>query len=493
MKSRALALLLTGSCASSLSHVRPERDPSNAGAGESPLPERSTVLRSDAGSDRVEGQTLSTGREGLPAHVAPSSKEDERVEERVRELTSQPLSLDSAFEVALLRNRSLQATYESIGVAQADLVQAGLLRNPTLSGSVRLPLSPGGLIELEGSLVEDFLSLFTLPLRKRFASLALEDAKFRVGSAVLELSADVQVAFVRLQAAQQLVVLRQKLMDAEGASSELAARQYRAGNIPELDAVNRQAAYEEARLEVARAENDVLDARETLTRLMGVWGQQAGWQVTAPLPPVPEKDVELEHLEPSALSRRLDLAAARTETESLTRALELASGTRFLTQLEVGVSGSRDTEGNRVLGPTISLELPLFDQHQAQLARLEAQVRQARAHQEGLAIEVRSEVRRAYSRLHSTRAIVEHYRTVLLPLRERTVRLSQERYNAMLLGVYGLLQAKQLEISAYREYLFGVRDYWIARSELERASGGKLPSPSRNAPAKPSSATSGAP
>ena len=44
----------------------------------------------------------------------------------------------------------------------------------------------------------------------------------------------------------------------------------------------------------------------------------------------------------------------------------------------------------------------------------------------------------------------------------------------MLLGVYQLILAKQSEFDAYREYIEALRDYWIARSDLERAVGTRL-------------------
>ena len=68
----------------------------------------------------------------------------------------------------------------------------------------------------------------------------------------------------------------------------------------------------------------------------------------------------------------------------------------------------------------------------------------------------------------------------MIPLRERLVAESQRFYNFMLIGVYQLLQAKQDEIAAYRGYIEAVRDYWVARSDLERAVGGRLPSAERN-------------
>jgi cobalt-zinc-cadmium efflux system outer membrane protein len=107
---------------------------------------------------------------------------------------------------------------------------------------------------------------------------------------------------------------------------------------------------------------------------------------------------------------------------------------------------------------------------------LEAQLNQSEKRLAGLSIDARSEVRGARLALLSQREVVEHYRKVLLPGRERIVALSQQRYNAMLLGVFQLLLAKQAEVEAYRQYIESVRDYWIARAELERATGGSLKS-----------------
>ena len=91
-----------------------------------------------------------------------------------------------------------------------------------------------------------------------------------------------------------------------------------------------------------------------------------------------------------------------------------------------------------------------------------------------LAIDVRSEVRAATAEVVTSRRRADELRRVLVPTRERIVALSQQHYDAMLLGVHQLLMAKQSEVNAYREYIEAVRDYWIARAELSRATGGKL-------------------
>jgi cobalt-zinc-cadmium efflux system outer membrane protein len=62
------------------------------------------------------------------------------------------------------------------------------------------------------------------------------------------------------------------------------------------------------------------------------------------------------------------------------------------------------------------------------------------------------------------------------------VSLSQEQYSAMLLSAYQLLAAKQNEVNAYREFIEALRDYWIARADLERATAAAIPSGVPTAP-----------
>lgn len=70
------------------------------------------------------------------------------------------------------------------------------------------------------------------------------------------------------------------------------------------------------------------------------------------------------------------------------------------------------------------------------------------------------------------RRLVEHYREVVIPVREAAVAFTQQEYNYMLVGAFELILAKQAEYDAYQEYVEAVRDYWITRSDLERATGG---------------------
>ena len=89
-------------------------------------------------------QALAQERVGARLHWIRGTPEDAEVDRKVRELLSTPLSVEAAVQIALLNNRMLQATYEELGVAQAELVQAGLLKNPVFGGMVRFPTKKPG-------------------------------------------------------------------------------------------------------------------------------------------------------------------------------------------------------------------------------------------------------------------------------------------------------------------------------------------------------------
>jgi cobalt-zinc-cadmium efflux system outer membrane protein len=415
-------------------------------------------------------------RGGARIHWDQGTPADEQVKTRVRDLLTGTLTPEGAIEVALLRNQGLVATYEQLGIAQAELVQAGLLRNPTFGARVRFPTSgPGTFTDTEFSVAQDFLDILTLPLRKRVAAAQLDAAKARVGSAVLELTAQVRQAVVSLQAAQATVEVRRLVLEAQSAAAELRARQRAAGNIGDLDVMQEQGFFEQSKLDLGRAELRALEQREQVNRLLGLWGpESASWKVESRLFDLPQQDPSLDHVESLAIGRRLDLKALAAEGQALEEAASLAGVKRAVPALQIGVSTGRDAEGTRATGPELSLELPLFDQGQAPAARLLAEVRQARARHAELAVNIRAEVRALRNRLVVTHRSAEHYRTVLLPLREKAVKESQLRYNAMLLGVFQLLQARREQIEVYRDYLDTVRDYWITRADLERATGGSL-------------------
>ena len=82
----------------------------------------------DGGFSSVE----SVAKERLNKDVKWVKSDDDAnsVRSIVQQLLAKPLSADDAVQIALLNNRGLQATYAELGIAEADLVQAGRMTNP---------------------------------------------------------------------------------------------------------------------------------------------------------------------------------------------------------------------------------------------------------------------------------------------------------------------------------------------------------------------------
>ncbi len=398
---------------------------------------------------------------------------DDEARKQVSALLSRELTLSNTVRVALLSNRNLQSLYEELGVAQADLVQAGLLKNPTLGATYDFPLDRSG-SGFQFSLVTDLLQVFTMGSRKRIARTVLEGTKYRVAGEVIHHVYEVKTAYFVVQAAQQTLSMRQIVKDAAQAAVELARRQHDAGTTSDLDLANEETLFAQVSTDFRRSRADLASAREHLNRLMGVWGTDAAWKLTANLSELPSNDPSLEHLESRAIAGRYDLAAAHKDVQVVSYALSLAKNTRWIGSVDAGVDFHREAEGVRLLGPTVSVELPIFDQRQAVIARIEAQLRQVKNREGALAVDIRSEVRELSTRLNVARGVVEDYQRTLVPMREKIVGLSQQQYDAMLLGVFQLLIAKQNEINTYREFIEALRDYWSLRAELEWKVGGNL-------------------
>ncbi|MFN7132535.1 MAG: TolC family protein, partial [Myxococcales bacterium] len=296
----------------------------------------------ERGHDRVAALVEERGGGATGWEQGPPG--DDVIAERVAALLKQGLTRERAVAIALVNNPALLARYEDLGIAQAELVDAGLLSNPTLDGSVGFPLR-GELLEFEGALLTNLLELLLLPSRKRIAAAQFDAATLQVAHDALQLVADVRKAFVSVQAAERTVELQQAAVAAAAAAAELTARQREAGNVSELQLVTERAAYERRRLELARDQLELLERREELNRLLGLWGGATGWALAEPLPELPKDEPPLERLESTALRRRLDVAAARKRAAVQEQALALARTTRYFGRVEIGAHTHRDPDG----------------------------------------------------------------------------------------------------------------------------------------------------
>ena len=258
-----------------------------------------------------------------------------------------------------------------------------------------------------------------------------------------------------------------------GAEAQLAERQRRAGNLSRRDAMRQQAFNLETDAALEQARSEAAMARERLARLMGVDNPQ--WRLPEQLPAVPPALPVTGDLETEGLSQRLDVAMARKEVEVLAKALQLTRDTRLVNVLDLGVETEKGSGERRITGPTLSLELPLFDQGQARVAAQAARYRQGEARLAALTTEARSQMREARQRLETAYSQSRRYQDHLVPLRRSIVEQSTLHYNGMLIGVYELLADAREQIRAVQGHIDATRDFWIAVADLQLAVGGRLP------------------
>lgn len=429
-----------------------------------------TSLKPHRGFDQVE--TLLSERTGARVRWDQGSPADSAVADTVRALLARDLTSEGAVQVGLLRNRDLQALYEDLGIAQADLVQAGLFRNPLLSiGRIR----SGGPNEL--GLLVPFIDLFVRPLRQRVAGAAFQAATLRVASGVFERTTEVRSAFYRAQGSLQLVELRAGVAAAARASAQAARAISAAGNLQDLDLATEQAVAEQAQVDYDVAVADASVARAQLVRVLGVTGADTALRIASRLPALPLRDASTDSVTTLAVHRRLDLAASVQQVESAAQAVGIARPLTVLSDGRIGFAGEKEAStGGWITGATVDLPIPIFDGGQTARFGAQSRYRQAVARHEALVTLIRSEVRVAALQLAAARKRADAYRNRIIPLRHRAVQETQRLSNAMAVSVFVVLQAKQAEIEAGQGYIEAVRDYWDARAQLERAAGGTLPS-----------------
>jgi outer membrane protein, heavy metal efflux system len=399
---------------------------------------------------------------------------DKEAADKVGSLLQHSLTADETVQIALLNNRELQAEYSALGVAQADLVQAGLLGNPIFDAAVMFPVSGGGRPDLELSAAMNFLNVFYIPLRKRVATARFEEVKTRIAGSVLDFAGRVRTAFYSYQSSEQMLELRQSIVQALAASYDISRRLHDAGNITDLDFARERAQFEASKIALRSGEISVRQRREELNILMGLWGDQTEWKAEGRLPQIPQEPIQTQDVERVALSRSLDLQNARQRIVASAEQLGLTRWTALLPDFGAGPLAER-RDGSWEIGPRLDFPIPLFDQGQGRIGRNTAELRLLQQEYFALAVRIRAKAREARDRAEGARDRAMYYRDILLPLHERIVNEAQLQYNAMQLGPFQLLRAREQQIQTAVAYIEALRDYWLARGDLELLLSGRLP------------------
>jgi cobalt-zinc-cadmium efflux system outer membrane protein len=386
-------------------------------------------------------------------------------------LPTDPLSLRQTLRLAFERSPLIREQYAELGVSAADVHEAAKLPDLGL-GYARL--AAGDVTQVTRSLSLQFSDLLLMRSRSRLAGASYASTRDRVAARLQELEGAVSAAWFETVAARQSAELAVLSARAAAAAAGYARSLHAAGNLPERALAQELAAASSAQIAAARAEVHALEQRAALARLAGL-SVREGWQVPARLPALPVQDDLPANLPERAFAARLDLAAARRESDAVAEALRAARAWRWLGDLEVGYESESETGGPRLRGPTLHLSLPLFHWNRGALLRAQSLLDGARARRAQLELDIRNELSLGLDRVSTARRIAEVYRTALVPQREAASARTLEEVNFMLAGAFEAIAARREQFAAYQEFIDAVRDYWLAQLALRQASGGVLP------------------
>ena len=410
----------------------------------------------------------STGRTEVFDPEAPPMSTDE-----IEAVLADGLTLDEALRLALLNNRRLQAGFARVGVAKAELVQAGLIGNPSLGMAFLFP-SGGGRPKVTLDLAEDVLGIWELPARKRIASAELAREVLEVSRLAGELVAETKSAYFDSVGARELRAIVREDADVARRRAEAVRERVAGGVATESDAGLARSDALEAELEVQLAEREDVTTRRRLAALLSLEGDLQEVELMDGVPAPALAPVDREQLVALGLEQRLDLRAAAAALAAAAERVALVSQ-RVVPELEAGISAERPERGSDVdllVGPGISLELPVFDRNQSRVSRAEFHRQVLQKEYEALRSEIAQDVRAAADRTEVADRTAGFVATELLPQAERTLAQRQNAYESGDTTLLPLFESRRAALAAKRSSVEALLRAVKASVELERHVGG---------------------
>jgi outer membrane protein TolC len=399
------------------------------------------------------------------------------VSARVKDLVLRQLTVSSAVQIALINNRGLQATFNELGISEAQMVEASL--PPPLSVSFKQIAGSGG-FEIERQIVQNVLGLLTLPRRREIAEARFHLAQVRAVDMTLRIAMEAARAYYDAVAVNETVRFLEESRVGAEAASDVAKQLGETGAMTKLDQAREHVFYAELSGQIATARLRQRRERERLVRALGLWGSETKFTLPAKVPVLPAKPRSIAWVEQEAVQRRADLVIARMELDILALQLGLTRRTRFINALKIaGVSKTEkdviDDNGQALIdhirrsGFSLDAEIPIYDFGEARVRLAEETYMRAVNRLLERAVNVRSEAREAYQAYRGAYDIARHHEREVLPLRKLIADETLLNYNAMIRDLFALLGEARARIASNIQAIEARRDFWVATVDLHAA------------------------
>ncbi len=385
---------------------------------------------------------------------------------------SDGLSEAELMAVAVMLNPELQAARASIGEAEALLISAGTLPNPEIGVGFGVGLLGTDGFKLGTDLLFEFLKPGEREARKAVASARIAVTRAEVLAKEYEVAAETRRLVFAVLIAEQTI----GILDAELALRQQAAGLIRGrrdvGEANELDISALDLELVEVQRDRRLAQIDLGQTKLALNRGLGlppktvIKLELSGRPLDIPL----IDTVQADELGERLLSARLDLKAREAAYQVAEEELRLAVTRQFL-KLRAGPMYEHDGVSENYAGVSASVEIPIFDRNQGEIAEKTAARDRVRAEYAADLHRLRSDASSALARVLAARTEIDAQDREVLPLLERSQALSRAAFEARDLTVLDWVTAQQRALRTRRAYLDTVIAYRRALLDLEALSG----------------------
>ncbi len=399
------------------------------------------------------------------------------------------LTVDRLIETGGSRRGDLLAARQRLAIAQGRLQQARLRPNPTLDAEYGSPRILGGEPEFDFSVgvSQTFELGGKRAKRTAVAELELQRARFEISALERQVAVEIRNAYTRaVSAARQLDVI-EKLLAADAELVRVTDARLKEGDVAPLDA-------NLVRVESDRLRVQQIEARSELDTALLEIRTLAGLDIAEPLRLAPQADrpprldLGLSELTVTALRERADLQAAiigerlgsaRINLAKSVATPNVAGSVRYSRNKQIidfppPIGGNTVNKDNE-LTFGMSVDIPIFNRNQGEIASATSEQAQATRQREFLETTIKRDVAVAYRQYRAAAEKLVLYATQILPRSEANLQTVRAAYGLGEFSVFEVVNEQRRLNESVTGYNQTLRDYYTALAGLETALGIALP------------------
>ncbi len=402
--------------------------------------------------------------------------------EQLEDILESGLSRDNAIALALLNNRTLKASFQELGIAKADLVQAGLLKNPMVSAGVHIPKKETGLktdMELQAPILS-LTDLWEVPLRKRVYGANLDRAISRLVHQIFQTMGMARHAYDQVLFLSALLANTQAMLaQAEKLRDNLRHR-HTFGLQNDADVYLAEASVGYWHMKVTRLTAELFSAKKQLSYILGL--DPVDTLTITETFKAPSNNYLVDQLIDWALTHHPEVQRATRKVTFFQKLVKYESFRRVKTA-ELGVAFkqeftpefNQDPElGGRGVGPYFAFEIPIFDSNQAQVARAKYQLKQAQQELCDIRLKTKADILAYHQKLRSLDTILNTYEQAILSFNKKALAYTEHYQQVMQITIPTVIQTQKELYKAQKTLLEVIADTLDTYTNLEQAVGKRL-------------------